>query len=84
MNKRLLTTIATHVVRGVFVLALFLIAINLIRLAHGQPQSNNTWQTNSQTSRNLFGNNNGAKTVVRVHDTVERPQIALRRVIFVA
>ena len=77
MNKRLLITIAPHVVRGGFVLALFFIAINLIRLSQAQPQSNNRLQTNSETSRSLVGNNNSAKTVVRVHDTVERPQIAL-------
>ena len=76
MNKRLLITIAPHVVRGGFVLALFFIAINLIRLSQAQPQSNNRLQTNSETSRNLVGNNNNAKTVVRVHDSVERPQIS--------
>ena len=77
MNKRPIITIALHVVRGGFVLALFFIAINLIRLSQAQPQSNNRLQTNSETSRNLVGNNNSAKTVVRIHDTVERPQIAL-------
>jgi hypothetical protein len=77
MNKRLLITIASHVVRGVFVLALFFIAINLIRLSQAQPQSNNRLQTNSETSRNLGVNNNSAKTVVRIHDTVQRPQISL-------
>jgi hypothetical protein len=77
MNKRLLITIAPHVVRGAFVIALLFIAINLIRLSQAQPQSNNRLQTNSETSRNLVGNNNSAKTVVRVHDSAERPQIAL-------
>ena len=76
MNKRLLITIAPHVVRGGFVLALFFIAINLIRLSQAQPQSNNRLQTNSETSRSLVGNNNSAKTVVRVHDSAERPQIS--------
>jgi hypothetical protein len=76
MNKRPIITIAPHVVRGGFVLALFFITINLIRLSQAQPQSNNRLQTNSETSRNLVGNNNSAKTVVRVHDSAERPQIA--------
>ena len=57
MNKRLIITIAPHVVRGAFVLALFFIAINLIRLSQAQPQSNNRLQTNSETSRSLVGNN---------------------------
>jgi hypothetical protein len=76
MNKRLLITIAPNVVRGAFVLALFFIAINLIRLSQAQPQSNNRLQANSETSRSLVGNNNSAKTVVRVHDSAKRPQIS--------
>ena len=76
MNKRPIITIAPHVVRGGFVLALFFIAINLIRLSQAQPQSNNRLQTNSETSRSLVGNNNSAKNVVRVHDSAERPQIS--------
>ena len=76
MNKRPLTTIVTHLVRGALFLALLFIAINMIRLAQGQPQSNKRSQTNSETSRNGLGTTNGVKTVVRVHDTAERPQIA--------
>ncbi len=77
MNKRPLSTTVTHLLRGAFFLALLFIAINMIRLAQGQPQSSNRSQTNSETSRNGLGNTNGAKTVVRVHDTAERSQIAL-------
>ena len=78
MNKRPLNTTVTHLLRDAFFLVLFFFAINLIRLSHAQPhsQSNNRLQTNSETSRNLVGNNNSAKTVVRVHDSAERAQIA--------
>src|SRR6476646_7395285 len=76
MNKRPLNTTVTHLLRDAFFLVLFFFAINLIRLSQAQPQSNNRLQTNSETSRNLVGNNNSAKTVVRVHDSAERPQIA--------
>jgi hypothetical protein len=76
MNKRRLTSVVTHLVRGAFFLALLFIAINMIRFAQGQPQSSTRSQTTSETSRNGLGNTNGAKTVVRVHDTAERPQIA--------
>ena len=77
MNKRLLTTIVTHLVRGAFFLALLFSAISMIRLAQGQqPQSSKRSQTNSETSRNGVGTAKGAKTTVRVHDTAERPQIA--------
>src|SRR6266540_502729 len=76
MNKRLLTTIVTHLVRSAFFLALLFSAINMIRLAQGQPQSSKRSQNNSETSRNGLGTTNGAKTLVRVHDTAERPQIA--------
>ena len=77
MNKRLLTTIVTHLVRGAFFLALLFSAVSMIRLAQGQqPQSSKRSQTNSETSRNGLGTAKGAKTIVRVHDTAERPQIA--------
>lgn len=76
MNKRLLSTIVTHLLRGAFFIALLFIAINMIRLAQGQPQSSSTPQTNSDTSLNNLRSANGAKTVVRVHDTAERTQIA--------
>src|SRR6476469_6406540 len=72
MNKRPLNTTVTHLLRDAFFLVLFFFAINLIRLSQAQPHP----QSNSETSRNLVGNNNSAKTVVRVHDSAERPQIA--------
>jgi hypothetical protein len=76
MNKRLLSTIVTHLLRGAFFIALLFIAINMMRLAQGQPQSSSRPQTNSDTSLNNLRSANGAKTVVRVHDTAERTQIA--------
>ena len=76
MNKRLLTTIVTHLVRGGCFVALLFGAINMIWFAQAQPQSSKRSQTNSETSRNGLATTNGAKTVVRVHDTEERPQIA--------
>jgi len=77
MNKPLLTTIVTHLVRGAFFLALLFSAVSMIRLAQGQQaQSSKRFQTNSETSRNSLGTAKGAKTIVRVHDTAERPKIA--------
>ena len=76
MNKRLLTTIVPHFVRGAFFVALLFSAINMIRLAQGQPQSSKRSRTNSEASRNGPGTAKGAKTIVRVHDTAQRPQIA--------
>ena len=77
MNKRLLTTIVTHLVRGAVFLALLFSAVSMIRLAQGQqPQSSKRSQTNSETSRNGLRTAKGAKTTVRVHDTAERSQIA--------
>ncbi len=76
MNKRRPTIIVTSLLRGAFFLVLVFIAINMIRLAQGQLQSSYTSLTNSKTSRNHTRNAAGAKTVVRVHDTEERPQVA--------
>jgi hypothetical protein len=72
MNKRPLTTIVTPLVRGACFLVLVFIAINMIRLAQGQRPSS----ISLQTSRNGVLNTTDAKTVVRVHDTAERTQIA--------
>ena len=77
MNKRpLTTTIVTHLLRGAFFVALLFIGINMIRFAQAQPQSNKRPQTNSETSRNDIRGPVGTKTLVRVHDTAERTQIA--------
>jgi hypothetical protein len=76
MNKRPLPTIVTHLLRGGFFIALLFIAINLVRLAQAQPQTSKRSQTNSQASHKGLRSANGAKTIVRVHDTAERPQIA--------
>ncbi len=61
MNKKPITTIVTHLLRGAFFLALLLIAIDMIRLAQGQPQSSSRPQTNSDTSLNNLRSANGAK-----------------------
>ena len=82
MNKRLLSNIGMHQIRGaLFILSLF-IAINLIWIARGQPPISNTILSNSNTSSNRIRSVNGAKTVVRVHDGVERPQIALPQQVY--
>jgi hypothetical protein len=77
MNKRPLTTsIVTHLVRGASFLVLLFIGTNMIRFAQGQPQSNKRLQINSETSPNGVRGPVGTKTLVRVHDTAERTQIA--------
>jgi hypothetical protein len=76
MNKRPLTTIVTHLLRGASFLLLLFVAITMIRLAQGQPQNSKSSQINSEMSRNGLRNTTGAKTLVRVHDTAERPNIA--------
>jgi hypothetical protein len=62
--------------RSAFLLVLSLLAISTIPLAQGQPQHSRKSQTNSETSRNSIHSANGTKTIVRVHDTAERSQIA--------
>src|SRR5437660_4209910 len=76
MNKHPVTIVVTHLLRGVFFLALLFIAINMVRLAQGQPRSTTKSQTNSETSRNSVHSANGTKTIVRVHDTAECSQIS--------
>ena len=77
MNKRPLTTIVTHLLRGALFLTLLFIAINVVRLAQAQPQRITKSQINSETSRsNSLHSANGTKTIVRVHDTAERSQIS--------
>jgi hypothetical protein len=70
MNKRPLTTIATHLVRGASFTVLLFIGINMIRFAQAQPQSN------AGASRNDLRTANGAKTFVKVHDREQRTQVA--------
>src|SRR5260370_17009047 len=77
MNKRLITTIGTHQLRGALFIVLLFVSINLIWIAQGQPSAGSKPLVNSETPSNQLRNVNGAKTVVRVHDTAERPQIAL-------
>ena len=77
MNKGLLTTIAKHQLRAALFIVLLFVAIKLIWIAQGQPAASNKPLINSEASSNHLRSTNGAKTVVRVHDTVERPQIAV-------
>src|SRR6266480_5889970 len=76
MNKHPVIIIVRPLLRGAFFLTLLFIAVNMIRLAQGQPQSSKDSQISSQTSRNSLQSANGTKTVVRVHDTEQRTQIA--------
>src|SRR5436190_13783367 len=76
MNKRPLATTVTHLLRGAFFIALLFIGVNMICLAQGQPQSSKRPQTSSERSRNDLRSANGTKTVVKVHDSAERTQIA--------
>lgn len=71
MNRRLLTTIVTHLFRGAFFIILLFMAIGLMRFAQGQQQSPGKSQTNSDV-RVKLNSANGTKTFVRVHDSVER------------
>ena len=61
-----LAKILTHRRRGALFIILLFVAVNLIWLAHGQP-----------AARNSALNLSGTKTVVRVHDNFERPQISV-------
>ena len=51
MKKRPLTTMETHVVRGMSFVGLLFIALNLVRLVQGQPLSSNVSQINSAAQR---------------------------------
>jgi hypothetical protein len=75
MNKRPLTNMAP-LFRSAFFAGLLFVAISRIWLAQGQPQSSNGPQTSSETAHNPRSTR-GAKATVRMHDNVERPQIAL-------
>jgi hypothetical protein len=70
MNKRPLTTIVTHLVRGASFTVLLFIGINMIRFAQAQPQSN------AGVSHNDLRTANSAKTLVKVHDNERRTQVA--------
>jgi hypothetical protein len=70
MNKRPLTTIVTHLVRGASFTVLLFIGINMTRLAHAQPHSN------AGASHNDLRAVGSAKTFVKVHDSEQRTQIA--------
>src|SRR5262245_29849715 len=76
MKKRLLTRISTHL-RGALFIVLVFVGIKLSWIAQGQPQATNTFLTNSEIPSNRVRIVNGVKTVVRVHNTAERPQVAL-------
>jgi hypothetical protein len=72
MNKRPFTAIVAHLLRGASFVVLVVIAISMIWLAQGQPQSSD----NAQRPRNSLRNSADAKTFVKVRDNVERTQIA--------
>ena len=74
MNKRPLTPIVM-LFRGVLPVALLFICTNMTRFAQAQPQSNKRPQPNAGSHNDLRGVN-GAKTLVKVHDSAERTQIA--------
>jgi hypothetical protein len=76
MNKRPLAIIVTHLLRGASFLVLLLVAITMIRLALGHPQNSKSSQINSETSPNSLRSPNSTRTIVRVHDTAKRSQIA--------
>ena len=69
MKKRPLTAIEKHIARGMSLVVLLFIAIPLVWLVQGQPLSSNISQISSAHVVN------GTKTMVRVHDTAQRPQI---------
>src|SRR5207244_8213814 len=71
-----LTPNVTHLLRAAFFIALLFIGINMIRLAQGQSQSSKRPQTSSERSHNDLRSAKGAKTVVKIHDSEERTQIA--------
>ena len=66
MKTRPVITMETHITGGMLFVGLLFIAINLL---HGQPLSSNISQINSARRAN------GTRTVVRVHDSAQRPQI---------
>src|SRR5262245_5762753 len=77
IKKRLLTTISTRQLRAALVIVLVFVGIKLIWIAQGQSSATNTFLTNPESASNRVRIVNGVKTVVRVHDTAERPQVAL-------
>ena len=72
MNKRPLITILSHFLRGASFLILVFVAINMIRLAQAQLQSSNSFES----PRNSLPTAARVNTVVKVHDTTERTQVA--------
>jgi len=75
MNEHKESTIMKNLLRPAFLLVMPFLAISIIPLAQGQPQSSKRPQTSSETSRNDLRSANGTKTVVKVHDGAERTQI---------
>lgn len=70
MKKRLLATVSTQLRRALFII-LVSVSIKLTWIAQGQPRV-----TDTETSSNRVRIVNGVKTVVRIHDSAEQPQIA--------
>jgi hypothetical protein len=72
--KPLLTIISTQQLRRALFVAFLFVIPNVIWTAQGQSPAS---KTNSDTASNGLGSVNGTKTVVRIHDRVERSQNAL-------
>jgi hypothetical protein len=67
---------STHQIRSASFFVLLFVTLNLIWMSQGQPAANNKSLANFDTSSNGVGSVNGTKTIVRVHDSVVRPQNA--------
>jgi hypothetical protein len=77
MNKQPVTVGVTHLVRAAFFFVPLFLAIIAISLAQGQQQNSRRSVSNSELSRDGFLRSaGGTKTLVRVHDHVNRCQIA--------
>ena len=76
MNKRPLTPIVTHLVRGASFARSAVYRHQHDTVCTGQPQNSKGLQPNAGTSHNDLRSVNGAKTLVKVHDNAERTQIA--------
>jgi hypothetical protein len=75
MSKQTITIRMTHVLRSASLVVLVFLPINMISLAQGQRESNKRSPSNSEISHKGLRSTHGVKTVVRVHDDVNRSQI---------
>ena len=77
MTKRLLSNVRMRHVRGALFILFLFTAINLVWIARGQSPVSNRIPGNFNIPSNGIRTVNGAKTVVRLHDGVERPQVTV-------